>query len=198
MKRSYLNESLDLIDEINRMCPSEVWPKLNMLRDHVRAMVKKLHDGCVEYGEHIVSYPEQYGDCVTRVSLTEEEEHALMAVTREDLFNFLKEKGVGKISAVDGYYDIQESFKVGPMTVSLMPGTQLQRLRYDRKQSYEQLMTVEELEEITDEDGMYGGRIDCLIKYNDECLSGFGTESLDKIAKYLNDIGHCDEVFIYM
>lgn len=197
MKRNYLNESLTLIDEINRMCPSEVWPKLNMLRDHVRAMVKKLYDGCVEYGEHIVSYDEQYGTCDTRVVLTEEEEYALMAVTREDLFNFLKEKGVGKISAVDGYYDIQESFEVGQIRVSLMPGTQLQRLRYDRKQSYEQLMTVEELEEITDEDGVYG-RIDCLIKYNDVCISDLGTINLGQIAKYLNDIGHCDEVFIYM
>ena len=196
MKRSYLNESLALIDEIKEMCPSEVFLKLDALQEHVRYMVCKLYDDAVEDHEHIVSYLDWDELKKRRIALTEEEERNLKSVTPKTLFDFLKEKCVGIINTwpINKYKG--EDFICGPITVHFEIQSSLSYLRDGRVNDLLP-MTNDELEKIVGKNGIGGKGIYVQIYYKNVNISDNGCEdSLEYIAQSLNAIGSDEEVFI--
>jgi hypothetical protein len=193
MKRSYLNGSLTLIDDISEMCPAEVCPMLDELKERVRAMVKKLYDDAVEDHEHIISYYTGWEEWrEKRIALTEEEEQNLKSVTPKMLYDFFKEQCVGVLNTWIGKYE-GESFMCGPVEVRFMMQPSLSLLRDGRVNDILP-MTKGELERIVGENGIGGNEILVQICYNGEAIKDWGEEPLELIAKYLNRIGSDERV----
>lgn len=197
MKRSYLNKTLKLVEEVKNVCTlpqgyEHQW-LFDELEECVGEIVHSIYMDAVGDHEHEVVW--EFGSYTKRIPMSEEQEKALRSVTPQMIYDHLRNNSIGKVDCLKNRF--VPDFEVGGISVSIQISYLLDCYRDKTGVAKECPITDVEFDDIIGKSLNENVNVD--VKYfkgNRTEISNAIQQTLSEIAETLNDLGTKDKIQI--